>query len=332
MHGSRREGAGERARRWPSRKATSGWKAPAWRSAMLECGPPTEHRSGAEMRLLADGSYHLAVGSTEMGNGSATSHRQIAAAVLGSRASQIAIVNANTDRTPYDTGTFASTGTVVAGQAVALAAAALRDNILDYAGRHGCVPRGMPSGGDAVICGNRRIPLAELHAAGSADRPPLRGESQGLPVAAHGRVQRARHPACGASRHRRDPHPAQRARRRHRAADQSDAVPRPDRRRHRHGLRLGAHREHGARRRTARWSTRACATTAFPPSPTRRRARSFRRHLRTIGPLGAKAQGECAINPVAPAIANALADATGVRFGHLPFTPDRIFAALSADG
>ena len=34
----------------------------------------------------------------------------------------------------------------------------------------------------------------------------------------------------------------------------------------------------------------------------------------TIGPLGAKAQGECAINPVAPAIANALADATGVRF------------------
>jgi CO/xanthine dehydrogenase Mo-binding subunit len=48
----------------------------------------------------------------------------------------------------------------------------------------------------------------------------------------------------------------------------------------------------------------------------------------TIGPLGAKAQGEGSINPVAPAIANALADATGVRFPHLPFTPDRIFAKL----
>ena len=46
-----------------------------------------------------------------------------------------------------------------------------------------------------------------------------------------------------------------------------------------------------------------------------------------IGPLGAKSQGECAINPVAPAIANALANATGVRFAHLPFTPDRIFGA-----
>jgi putative selenate reductase molybdopterin-binding subunit len=48
-----------------------------------------------------------------------------------------------------------------------------------------------------------------------------------------------------------------------------------------------------------------------------------------VGPLSAKPQGECAINPVAPAIANALADATGVRFAHLPFTPDRIFSKLS---
>src|SRR6185369_16369039 len=30
--------------------------------AMLDCGPPTEHRSGATMIILADGSFHLAVG------------------------------------------------------------------------------------------------------------------------------------------------------------------------------------------------------------------------------------------------------------------------------
>ena len=47
-----------------------------------------------------------------------------------------------------------------------------------------------------------------------------------------------------------------------------------------------------------------------------------------VSPLGAKAQGESAINPVAPAISNALADATGVRFAHLPFTADRIFDKL----
>ena len=44
--------------------------------AILECGPPTEHRAGGQMALLPDGSYHLAVGSTEMGNGSVTSHRR----------------------------------------------------------------------------------------------------------------------------------------------------------------------------------------------------------------------------------------------------------------
>ena len=87
--------------------------------AMLECGPPTEHRSGAEMKLLPDGTYHLACGSSEMGNGITTAHKQIAASIVGVRARDVDIINADTDRTPYDTGTFASTGTVVAGKAVA---------------------------------------------------------------------------------------------------------------------------------------------------------------------------------------------------------------------
>jgi CO/xanthine dehydrogenase Mo-binding subunit len=35
--------------------------------------------------------------------------------------------------------------------------------------------------------------------------------------------------------------------------------------------------------------------------------------------------GECPINPVAPALANALENATGVRFRELPLTPERIY-------
>jgi CO/xanthine dehydrogenase Mo-binding subunit len=136
--------------------------------AMLESGPPTEHRSGAEMVLRADGTYHLAVGSTEMGNGSVTSHRQLAAGVLGSRANSIEIVNADTDRTPYDTGTFASTGTVVAGQAVALTAAALRDNIIGFASRYtGTTVADCRVEDDAVFCKDKRISLVDLHLAGT---------------------------------------------------------------------------------------------------------------------------------------------------------------------
>jgi CO/xanthine dehydrogenase Mo-binding subunit len=167
--------------------------------SMLESGPPTEHRSGAEMRLLADGSYHLAVGSTEMGNGSTTSHCQLAAAVLNTRANRIAIINGDTDRTPYDTGTFASTGTVVAGQAVEKTATALRDVLVDFASRtFGCEPADCCLQDDSIICANRKIPLAELHAAGAkvGDRFEVRRKAylsprtvgfnvQGVRVAVH---------------------------------------------------------------------------------------------------------------------------------------------------
>ena len=83
VHGPGGGGARQRARRRRSRTASDWLEGTGIALAMLECGPPTEHRSGAEMRLLPDGRYHLAVGSTEMGNGSVTSHRQIAAALLG---------------------------------------------------------------------------------------------------------------------------------------------------------------------------------------------------------------------------------------------------------
>ena len=130
---------------------------------MLDSGPPTEHRSGADIKLLPDGRYHLAVGSTEMGNGSVTSHRQIAASMLGTRAERIEIINADTDLTPYDTGTFASTGTVVAGQAVGLAAAAVRDNIIAFASRHTGVPAtDCRLEDEVVVCGERCCPLPEV--------------------------------------------------------------------------------------------------------------------------------------------------------------------------
>lgn len=135
--------------------------------AMLE-NPPTEHRSGALMTLRPDGTYHLAVGSTEMGNGSVTSHRQIAAAILGTSADSVDIINADTDLCPYDSGTFGSTGTVVAGKAVNLTAEALRDNICDFASRHTGVERSacrLEAG--TVVCGEQRIALRDLYIVGS---------------------------------------------------------------------------------------------------------------------------------------------------------------------
>ena len=299
--------------------------------AMLECGPPTEHRSAAEMSLLPGARYHLAVGSTEMGNGSVTSHRQIAAEVLGCAAHQIDIVNADTDRAPYDTGTFASTGTVVAGKAVALTAEALRDNIVDYACGAESVNRSSARlEGDAVLCGNRRIPLADLHAAGLGERHRFDAKRkaylsprtvafnvQGIRLAVHRHTAEIRilHSVHAADIGR-PINPMQ-------CRGQIDGAI---------GMGIGwaltenmVHDDSGHVVNPSLRNYRIPAFADVPPSEVH-----FADTYDSIGPLGAKSQGECAINPVAPAIANALAHASGVRFAHLPLTPDRIYAELPA--
>ncbi|MFJ9770303.1 hypothetical protein ACIRVF_03560 [Kitasatospora sp. NPDC101157] len=49
----------------------------------------------------------------------------------------------------------------------------------------------------------------------------------------------------------------------------------------------------------------------------------------SLGPLRSKGMAESCINPVAPALANAVHDATGVRFRALPLTPERIYRRLA---
>lgn len=45
-------------------------------------------------------------------------------------------------------------------------------------------------------------------------------------------------------------------------------------------------------------------------------------------PFGAKSAAEGAFDPVAPALANAIADATSLRFHSLPLAPDRIYQPI----
>lgn len=50
------------------------------------------------------------------------------------------------------------------------------------------------------------------------------------------------------------------------------------------------------------------------------------------GPFGAKSMGEAVMVPIAPAIANAIADATGLRMKELPITPEKIAPLLGKGG
>jgi CO/xanthine dehydrogenase Mo-binding subunit len=55
----------------------------------------------------------------------------------------------------------------------------------------------------------------------------------------------------------------------------------------------------------------------------------FARTADPFGPLGAKPMSEAPFNPVAPALANAVRHATGVRLTDLPLTRDRVHLALN---
>ncbi len=94
--------------------------------SMLDCVPPTEQRSGSEVALLPDGGYHFTVGSVEIGNGLVTAQQQIVAQIMGCPTARVTFLNADTDKTPYDSGTFASVGMMVPTKAVENAAVALR--------------------------------------------------------------------------------------------------------------------------------------------------------------------------------------------------------------
>ena len=297
--------------------------------AMLDCGPPTEHRSGAEMKLLADRTYHLACGSSEMGNGITTAHKQIAASTVGVRARDVDIINADTDRTPYDTGTFASTGTVVAGKAVHLTAEAMREDILDFAARHSGTERDKCRlDNDAVVCGNKRITLRELFATGAKveHRFAVSRKAYLSPRTIAFNVQGVRlavHRITGEIRVLHSVH----------AADIGVPInPMQCRGQLDGAVAMGygwaltenmVHDEgHMVNPQLRNYRIPAFADTLHTDI-------FFADTHDTIGPLGAKSQGECGINPVAPAISNALVDAVGVRFAHLPFTPDRLYAKLA---
>ena len=77
---------------------------------MADTTPPTEHRSGAKLRVKSDGTYEISVGTVEMGNGTVTAHVQMAATVLNTTMDKISIVHADTSRNMWDTGAFASQG------------------------------------------------------------------------------------------------------------------------------------------------------------------------------------------------------------------------------
>ena len=96
--------------------------------------PISLESSSSRMVLNQDGSVTLQLGETEIGQGADTAFSQMAAEVLGISTDEVHVMsNQDTDITPFGTGAYASRQTYVGGFSIAKTAGLLKQKILDYA-------------------------------------------------------------------------------------------------------------------------------------------------------------------------------------------------------
>ncbi len=117
----------------------------------------------ARVKMSTNGDIFLQCGTVEIGQGAHTALSQVVAEVLGTRVERVSYAPINTDFTPFDQGTNASSGVVVMGQAVMRAAEALKRQILEFAAQEMQAPVAELVLDDAVIVqGEKRQPLGPL--------------------------------------------------------------------------------------------------------------------------------------------------------------------------
>jgi putative selenate reductase molybdopterin-binding subunit len=89
----------------------------------------------ATIKMNDDGSFNLLIGATDLGTGSDTILAQMAAEVLGVPVGDIIVYSSDTDFTPFDKGAYASSTTYISGEAVRKAALGVTDQIKVHAAR-----------------------------------------------------------------------------------------------------------------------------------------------------------------------------------------------------
>jgi CO/xanthine dehydrogenase Mo-binding subunit len=98
---------------------------------MNQGGDPSQ----AWIKIKPDGHVDVFSGTVDLGQGSKTVHTQIAADMIGVPHEWVTMNNADTDSSPVSFGTFASRGTFIDGNAIAVAAYRARQRLLELASR-----------------------------------------------------------------------------------------------------------------------------------------------------------------------------------------------------
>jgi putative selenate reductase molybdopterin-binding subunit len=299
-------------------------------------GIPGDDIAGATIKVNEDGSFNLLVGATDLGTGSDTVLAQMAAEVLGVSLADVIVYSSDTDFTPFDVGAYASSTTYVSGTAVVRAAEKVLRRLREVAAEVTGVEVDKlafengtfktPGGGSIGIrevalksfYGETKQQISETASFLNVDCPPPfgacfaevevdldTGKVLVTDIASAVDVGRAINPDL--------------------AEGQIVGC-----------LAMGigyALTEEMLFSPEGRMLNASLLDYKIPTSLDLPELKGF--IVETVepsGPFGVKSVGEVGMDPIAPAIANAIFSATGVRLRELPFTPEKVLTSLRAAG
>ncbi len=330
-------------------------------TAMQGSGVARFELGGASIKLNEDGSFNVMTGATDIGQGSDTVLGQIAAEALGVGLEKIIMHGTDTDISVFDYGSYASSTTYISGKGVEMAAREVRRQILDVAADMLTIPADQLDIHDGVIwtagAGARATRGIENAGTGFPQAPAAVGAPTRLTLAAiaietlygdhrqqiMGKGDFSTHdsPAPFYAQFAEvevDTETGQvRVTRMVNALDLGRAI----------NPTLASGQVEGAvamalgyalseeiklddkgRVRNPGFVDYKLFSTLDMPQMTT----ILVEDPEPSGPFGAKSAGEVPVNGAAPAIANAIFDAIGVRIRDLPITPEKILAALDRQG
>ena len=298
--------------------------------SMQGSGIPMVDLGAAYMKMNEDGSFHLDVGATDIGTGSDTILAQIAAEVLQVETDNILVLSSDTDRTPFDVGAYASSTTYVSGTAVKKCARKIKDQIFSVAANM------METSIDQLKFDNGKVvdvatekecsfedigsqslygsQLSQIQAEASSymeqSPPPFAAQFAEVEVDKKtGKVRIVNFVSvvdCGQAINPRL------------AEGQIEGATI-------NGITYALFETYhftskGNMTNASFWDYKIWHSNDIPEMKT-----LIVESEESTGPFGAKSVGEIGINGPAPAIANAIYDAVGVRMREMPFTPERVY-------
>lgn len=296
--------------------------------AMQGSGISSVDTGSVSIKINDDGFYTLTIGASDMGTGCDTILSQMAADCLDCSVDDIIVYGVDTDVSPYDSGSYASSTTYVTGMATVKACQTLVDKMKAYgAEKLGCSVDDVEFDGEkvyslkdgssisrkdignAIMCaGENALFATEAHSSPVSPPPFMAGAVEVEVDPETGSVKLIDYAAvvdCGTVV---NPNLA-------RVQVEGGLV---------QGIGMALH-ENITYNEKGELAENSLMQYKIPTRMDMGKLRvEFDSSYEPTGPFGAKSIGEIVINTPAPAIAQAIYNATGLRFTELPITPEKI--------